>query len=343
LAVVQLPDASLTRQHPIPLRWEASDPDGEELRYNLAFSRDGGHTYQTFDIGLVQQAYDWDPIAFPGGASIFLRVTASDGFHTASDTWGPLSLPDAAPQVTIFHPEEGAVIGSRDQLALNALAVDLEDGLLDGSQVRWQDQTGRTLGEGARLIVEGLPVGEHRLLVTATDGGGQSAEAELSLTVFERPDVDPLAVFPLEATLEILGRGRDNPFCSGDKVDMALRVASTVLRPGTLVLAAFPLESAAAALPMLLEPDDAGEGLFQAQLTLPENAEAGAWQVMAMALDAGGQEMRSEGSSFLVGDCAAGTGALPALSFATLLIAAGLLILAGSLVGIVLLYRRRVV
>jgi hypothetical protein len=78
----------------INIRWSASDRDGDELTYTLAFSKDGGRTWLA--IGSVfppgTTSYVWDASLAPLTEDARVRVEASDGFNVTSSTSGQRGL-----------------------------------------------------------------------------------------------------------------------------------------------------------------------------------------------------------------------------------------------------------
>lgn len=67
--------------------WEASDPDGDPLTFLVQYSPDGGTSWESITTVLPGQPRRVEvPVdAFMPGARAIVRVTASDGFHTAYD------------------------------------------------------------------------------------------------------------------------------------------------------------------------------------------------------------------------------------------------------------------
>jgi hypothetical protein len=68
-----------------PIRWAASDPEGDALFYALAFSYDGGESWIPLEMDLTTTEYTWRSGAFRDGAEYLIRVTATDGVNTSSD------------------------------------------------------------------------------------------------------------------------------------------------------------------------------------------------------------------------------------------------------------------
>ncbi|MBI4891880.1 MAG: hypothetical protein HY821_14735, partial [Acidobacteria bacterium] len=72
--------------------WTASDADGDSLLFSVQASSDGGATWLPLATGLKNSRFDLDPAYLDGGKQVHLRVLATDGFHTATASAGPLEL-----------------------------------------------------------------------------------------------------------------------------------------------------------------------------------------------------------------------------------------------------------
>jgi hypothetical protein len=70
--------------HEITIRWEASDPDGDDLSYAVALSYDGGESWIPLEVDLTEMDYAWRSGAFRDGSDYLIRVTATDGVNTSS-------------------------------------------------------------------------------------------------------------------------------------------------------------------------------------------------------------------------------------------------------------------
>ena len=74
------------------LRWNGSDADGNDLVYALLYSSDGGESWLPVALDLTESEFDLDASQIAGGENVFFQVLASDGFHTAMDTVGPVTV-----------------------------------------------------------------------------------------------------------------------------------------------------------------------------------------------------------------------------------------------------------
>ena len=112
--VVEPAGGAVTAAKSVTLRWTATDPDGDALVYSLAISDDGGETWQPIAARLEKESYSLPVSAFAEGTTYMLKVLASDGVNTGSDTSdSQFSVVVGTPRSTLY-----AVV-----IALVALAV----------------------------------------------------------------------------------------------------------------------------------------------------------------------------------------------------------------------------
>ena len=166
---------------PVRVSWRAEDADGDALRSTLLYSSNGGQTWQVLAVDLPDTSLELDPAMLSGGEACF-RVIVSDGLNEAEAVSSPLSLPDRPPLVYISSPW-GDTFAMDEPVILNGYAYDLEEGELPPAQLQWLDAEGQPLGQGPRLDITGLSPGEHRIILQARDATGQTARAEVTITV----------------------------------------------------------------------------------------------------------------------------------------------------------------
>jgi hypothetical protein len=109
-----------------------------------------------------------------------IRVIASDGFNTASaQSAATFTVAPHAPSVWIDAPLDGSVFIGNIQLYLEATALDMQDGALDGTKVQWSSDRDGGLGEGDEVTfnARNLSEGYHTITVTATDSEGLTNSA----------------------------------------------------------------------------------------------------------------------------------------------------------------------
>lgn len=169
----------------IEVTWESSDPDGDLLTHTLAYSPDGGETWQGFAVGLEKTSMTAPRWGLPGSDDGLLKVIVSDGTHTIEAVSERFSLPNNAPMVYI--EEESFEVSVAAPVILDADALDPEDGQLPGESIVWTSDIDGLLGTGNQLYCmnDRLSVGEHTILATATDSAGDTQSARVVVTVLD--------------------------------------------------------------------------------------------------------------------------------------------------------------
>jgi hypothetical protein len=180
----------------VTITWTANDPDFDDLHNSVEYSSDDGAT--------------WTPVASsietgqPGQRSVTIstlglagtnnrgrfRVTTSDGLRSASDIGERFSVVDKAPKVVIDSALNGATVLEGQTIHLTATASDLEEGPLDGDDLRWSSHLDGDLGTGATISVSNLSVGNHIITVYAFDSLGHATGSQISLNVTGDYDFD---------------------------------------------------------------------------------------------------------------------------------------------------------
>src|SRR5262249_43365095 len=89
---------------------------------------------------------------------------------------------NTAPLVTITAPAPGTTVDPSTPLTLRATATDAESGDL-GNLVTWRSDLDGPLGWGATRVVSTLRPGLHTITASATDAGGQSGLATITVRV----------------------------------------------------------------------------------------------------------------------------------------------------------------
>jgi uncharacterized repeat protein (TIGR01451 family) len=203
---VEAPSAPVElAETPVEVRWTAADADGDPLRFSIEVSADAGMTWQQVVAGLTESRFSLLPNQLPPGLEFSLRVRASDGFRTTTTpATGVLRRGSSAPFVEVVHPLVNQVFAHGEILRLEALATDREDGELTPESIEWSSDRGGVLGVGPALEVAAtqLEPGLHRLKVRATDRGGLTSEATVTIDIVERRRL-PLRIVPLLGEVEI--------------------------------------------------------------------------------------------------------------------------------------------
>lgn len=93
---------------------------------------------------------------------------------------------NSAPVVTIAAPATGNSFAEGDAVRLEGSALDVEDGQVADSLLRWSLTSGEELGTGSSLVVSTLALGNRTIRLTTTDSDGAQGTASVSIRITER-------------------------------------------------------------------------------------------------------------------------------------------------------------
>lgn len=82
-----------------PVRWQASDPDGDPLTAAIHVSLDGGETWLPLASAIEGDEYRLDAATFEDGQEFLVRVVVNDGVHQASATTSAALTAEAGPSI----------------------------------------------------------------------------------------------------------------------------------------------------------------------------------------------------------------------------------------------------
>lgn len=190
---VDVPDVGAsdgaTRQTRLTLRWNVTDPNGDDLEYVLHIRKEGWPDWVRLgNDRITASTYDWDTTSVPAGL-YRVRVTASDRPSnnpeealTRERVSEPFIVDHDAPEVTITTKASGAVITLKDhltRLVKAAYALDggdwvpifPDDGLFDSPR------------ELLTVTLPDLKPGSHIVVVRATDAAGNVGTGDALLVV----------------------------------------------------------------------------------------------------------------------------------------------------------------
>ncbi|NOZ06561.1 MAG: DNRLRE domain-containing protein [Chloroflexi bacterium] len=171
----------------VTVKWQAEDADGDALTYMLQVSQDSGATWNAVAVNLSEPQTTLEVSNLPGGSKSRMRVLASDGFQTASDTSdGDFTIAPKPPQLFLLDPVDGATYPPNAAITLDGIASDPEDGPLDGSQLSWFSDRQGMLGTGNQVDATGLEPGWHTITLIAQDSSGDTGKASVRILVGEQ-------------------------------------------------------------------------------------------------------------------------------------------------------------
>lgn len=166
------------------ITWTASDADGDALSYTLHYSPDNGVTWQTIVTNIHDTTYSINAALLAGSEQALIRVVASDGLNTASDTTNAtFTVAAKPPKAFILTPETNQTFRVGNLIELDGLATDMEDGPLGDMSLVWTSDQQGTIGNGAHISTSSLLPGPHQLSLTATDSDGQSVSTSVEIFV----------------------------------------------------------------------------------------------------------------------------------------------------------------
>jgi hypothetical protein len=183
ISKIDVPDLSEAdgnvRQTRLTLRWDVTDPNGDELAYTLHIRKDGWPDWVKLgDAPLTEKTYAWDTTAVPAGI-YRLRVTASD--RPSNDPEEALSRDRASEPFIVDHQAPSVTVVRKSS---TGVTVQLNDALtrlvkaayaLDGGDwvpVFPDDGLFDMPRETITIAMPDLKSGTHVITVRATDAAG---------------------------------------------------------------------------------------------------------------------------------------------------------------------------
>src|SRR5207247_619744 len=195
-------DGARFERVPITFTGTASDPEDGDVSSTIDWASDrDGH------LG--------------SGATIVASLSSGTHMITASvtDAGGKRAattitlVVNATPTVTITAPAAGSTFEHGAPITFTATATDFEDGNLTGSIVWTSDRDG-ALGTGGTITTSALSTGTHVLTAAATDRGGKTGHATVTITINTTPVVSITApannaTYELGAAVTLSGTATD--------------------------------------------------------------------------------------------------------------------------------------
>ncbi|RME46167.1 MAG: hypothetical protein D6791_08995, partial [Chloroflexi bacterium] len=167
--------------------WTAGDADGDDLRYTVQYSADGGATWRALAVNLDNTRYEVDTRTIPGTTQALIRVLASDGVNTGQDqSDATFTVSRKGPEAFIIWPEDGAAFAPGTQVWLQGYGLDAEDGPLADTALSWSSNRDGFLGTGQELMLDNLSRGRHVITLSVTDTDGNVATDSITLYVGHR-------------------------------------------------------------------------------------------------------------------------------------------------------------
>ncbi len=184
---VQLIGAASPVTDTIRLQWQASDPDGDSLTFDVYYSDDNGATYTAYALGITTNSVELDTNQMGGSNQAHFRVTANDGTRTAEAESPSFTMANKPPTVVILTPQDGLEVVYGTAVNFTAEVEDLQGHVLDGN-MQWYVNGSPTGIFGPDYTAYLLPVGTNEISLRATNTVGLMSEA--SATVLVNDDLE---------------------------------------------------------------------------------------------------------------------------------------------------------
>ncbi len=171
------------------VRWESSDADGDKLTYVVAFSDDGGKTWNTIGIDLKETSFDLDTSFLKNTQDGMVRVLASDGFYTTQDVSDEVFTVKTQAGMSLFVDidEDGGEFAGEQSVILEGEAY-ANTGSLPEDEVEytWSSNIDGVLGRGSSLFINAheLSEGKHLITLTAEYDGFQPGSDSIEITIY---------------------------------------------------------------------------------------------------------------------------------------------------------------
>jgi hypothetical protein len=173
------------------LTWLASDLDGDELHYIIDHSHDNGSTWHTLAIDFNETKFPLNTDYIQGSTEGLIRITASDGVNTGSDVSNIVfTVLEKAPEVVIVAPLNGTMITEGTHISFTGAGYDLEDGMLNDSNLTWISDQNGILGTGEDLWTRNLTRGVHTITLMGEDSDGNRATDQITISVLDSATID---------------------------------------------------------------------------------------------------------------------------------------------------------
>jgi hypothetical protein len=177
------PEKTTANAQRLRLRWKSHHPDRARVSYSVYWQRGSGHyRWQPLAVGLQAQAWDLDfGTVQPGPGRI--RVEACDGFHVVYAEKN-ITIPEVKQNalVSIVEPRQDAVATESTPVVLRGIALDPQQGLINGESLQWTSDIEGQLCRGTSCVVH-LRAGAHVVTLRAATRSGAESTAQIRMLV----------------------------------------------------------------------------------------------------------------------------------------------------------------
>lgn len=166
----------------VTITWSATDTDSRQLTSSVFYRTDATSHWSPVAVDVPAMSVTVPRKALEASTTGEFMVVATDGLRFTGATTGPVTVANNVPLLEL--PSADGVLGADQNLILEALAWDAEDGVLD-QQITWTSSLDGRLGTGRVLDLRAsdLTEGVHTITVVATDSGKLSVAKAYTITV----------------------------------------------------------------------------------------------------------------------------------------------------------------
>jgi sugar lactone lactonase YvrE len=195
IASLDVPDldaTNLDNPKKLKIRWSASDPNDDELSYNLYFRKDGWKDWVLLEENLEKKDFEWDTTGVPSGM-YKIKLVASDRKDNAPEDC--LSAERISAAVPVAHVPPTVTIKlagfEGDRAILEATATDPLVRLTEASFAvngkKWMnvfptDGLFDSKSENFRFLTDTLRAGTHVVVLRVRDAAGNVGSGDVVFT-----------------------------------------------------------------------------------------------------------------------------------------------------------------
>jgi len=187
VVTLQMPQpGQLVISDTLTVAWDAVDPDGEALFYNVEYSVDQGQSWESVALNLTQPQLTVALSELRRGTDLRFRVWASDGLHTTIAAMSSgVALPNNVVTVKISAPLTATVATAGQPLLFQGSGYDVDSGYLPAEALVWVSDRDGQVGNGATFATATLSVGTHLIELRGVNRQGNSASDVIQIQVVE--------------------------------------------------------------------------------------------------------------------------------------------------------------
>jgi hypothetical protein len=170
------------------ISWTASDSDTapDNIVYWIQYSADGGNKWLTLGQNISENSLKVNFDELPGSSNgALIKVLASDGVNTGTDTSESFSVSKKLPTVEITLPDDNQILPADKPNFFEGYGYDLDDGVLPGDAHIWSSNIDGEIGAGYEIVLSDLSKGRHNITLTVTDSDNNVSSDTLTIVFGE--------------------------------------------------------------------------------------------------------------------------------------------------------------